>query len=177
MTTVDSFSNGFVFQEAENLIREIAVLELEVAYLERYVLSLCRRRFAHHDSDDQDSASGIERGENITRHGSCPSLPRHPTGSPPEECNLIQSTLRQSEMETHRSQSSLSHRSLSCSNRIIPPVKSPAECDSTFHSLPLSMLEVNRGLFMRKTFTCHYLKLPALTCSILFSKLSVRDQT
>lgn len=158
-------SPAFVFQQAEELIKEIAVLEVEVAYLEKYLLSLYRKTCAHQVSKDN---------EEITLHCRCPSLPRYPNRSPPEECDLVQSTLRQMDSGTHRSQSSLSHRS--SSNRIFPPMKPTGECDDTYHSLPLSMLEVTLMLCFTKHVHVTILKLLALRCSILFSDPSIRDQ-
>ncbi|KAK4752118.1 hypothetical protein SAY87_020916 [Trapa incisa] len=115
-------------KEAEKLIEEVAVLE-------KYVLFLCRRRFAHQVSEDKDSAPVIENGENIT--------------------------LRQSGSENHTSLSSLSCRSLSCSNRIFPPVKSPSGSDSTYHSLPLSMLEQAEPSTSSMTSLGEYLQVSA----------------
>lgn len=120
------------------------MLELEVAYMEKFVLSLYHKTLARQVSEDNDSASAASmNGGNCKVNCSCHILPRQPIEGPTEERDLIRSTLIQPESGIHRSQSSLSHRSSSHSNRIVPPIQPPTKCDdSTYHSLPLSMLEV-----------------------------------
>ncbi|KAK4284616.1 hypothetical protein QN277_001422 [Acacia crassicarpa] len=137
----------------KELIKEIGVLELEVVYLEQYLLSLYRKRFDHQvlslsakerrletDSDTKKGSSSINGNGTITGkeisvfHNNLLS-PRNSVGFPLKECN------KQLEPETvldssiHRSHSTLSQQSV-CSIET-----SQAKALDTFHSLPLSMLE------------------------------------
>ncbi|XP_031390670.1 uncharacterized protein LOC116203144 isoform X2 [Punica granatum] len=138
----DAQSTNPIPKQAEELIKEIAVLELEVAYLEKYVLSLNRKTFVQQVSKDKDCASAaFKHGENFTSDRSCPIFPRHPIGSPLKERQIFRAPLSQPDSGVHRSQFCLSHRSSSHSKRLCPPVKPLAEYDEAYHSLPLSMLE------------------------------------
>ncbi|KAI9127955.1 hypothetical protein K1719_000948 [Acacia pycnantha] len=137
----------------KELIKEIGVLELEVVYLEQYLLSLYRKRFDHQvlslsakerrletDSDTKKGSSSINGKGTITgkkisvSHNNLFS-PRNSVGFPLKECN------KQLEPETvldssiHRSHSTMSQQSV-CSIET-----SQAKALDTFHSLPLSMLE------------------------------------
>ncbi|KAG7011685.1 hypothetical protein SDJN02_26591 [Cucurbita argyrosperma subsp. argyrosperma] len=107
-----------------DLIKQIAVLELEVVYLEKYLLSLYRRTFEQQVSsfstmDDSQESFGNqckERNED-------------------EEPEKL--------LHVHRSYSSLSQRSPG-SSRSYPLSKYMAKAVDSYHSLPLSMLEQSR---------------------------------
>lgn len=127
------------------------MLELEVTYLEQYILSLYRETFdermksaseAHegmfseasqHDITSEKEKSGIQISNSI----SC----RYQSNNPPKKCNDNWQPQELLDAGIHRSQSSLSQRS-ACSIRTSPPLKSLAKAVDSYHSLPLSMLEV-----------------------------------
>lgn len=145
-------------QPAEELIKEIAVLELEVVYLERYLLSLYRKTF------DQQAPSLSTKNErfksnSITHKGMFPVASRYDIMSdkdssinhtsnftsvqnsienPPKEFNGTCRAGKLLDSSIHRCHSSMSQRSPGTS----PPMRSVARTVDSFHSLPLSMLEV-----------------------------------
>ncbi|XP_016497358.2 uncharacterized protein LOC107816180 isoform X1 [Nicotiana tabacum] len=140
----------------EDLIKEVAVLELEVMYLEKYLLSLYRKTFAKRleslsvkdDKTKSNSATKERKLSEVKKHNNkskenpitnstSPSL--SPFGNPPEECtekkgapNLVDTTIL-------RSHSSLSHTAASF--KPSPSVGFLADAVDSYHSLPLSMLE------------------------------------
>ncbi|XP_023511613.1 uncharacterized protein LOC111776407 [Cucurbita pepo subsp. pepo] len=107
-----------------DLIKQIAVLELEVVYLEKYLLSLYRRTFEQQVSsfstmDDSQESFGNQCKE------------RNEDEEPEKSLHV------------HRSYSSLSQRSPG-SSRSYPLSKYMAKAVDSYHSLPLSMLEQSR---------------------------------
>ncbi|XAR72846.1 hypothetical protein NMG60_11019624 [Bertholletia excelsa] len=145
---------------AEELIKEIAILELEVVYLEKYLLSLYRNAFGERASFvsalDQKSKSITTTHEWIL-----PEVPEHvpSTGnekSPVENSShfLLPKELRVNSLKEsgeigtkeivdssiQRSQSSVSQCSAH-SFRTSPPAGALAEAVHSYYSLPLSMLE------------------------------------
>ncbi|XP_054787849.1 uncharacterized protein LOC129293767 isoform X2 [Prosopis cineraria] len=137
----------------KELIKEIGVLELEVVYLEQYLLSLYRKRFDHQilslsakerrletDSDTKKGSSLVNRKGTITGKEisvPCNNLPspRNSVGFPLKECKKQLEPEAVLDLSIHRSHSTLSQQSV-CSIEI-----SQAKALDTFHSLPLSMLE------------------------------------
>ncbi|KAK9988163.1 hypothetical protein SO802_028402 [Lithocarpus litseifolius] len=139
---------------AQELIKEIAMLELEVVYLEQYLLSLYRKKF-----DQQKSCVSTVEGrlnkemfrnvpeydimsekEDPVTHSTHHMLPQNSIGNPLQECNDIWGTQKQLDSSIHRSHSSLSQRS-ACLSRTSPPMKFLNKGVGSYHSLPLSMPE------------------------------------
>ncbi|XP_016479610.2 uncharacterized protein LOC107800872 isoform X2 [Nicotiana tabacum] len=141
-----NFSKEEVDTANEELIKEVAVLELEVMYLEKYLLSLYRKTFAKRleSLSKERKLSEVKKHnnksmENPITNSTSPSL--SPFGNPPEECtekkgapNLVDTTIL-------RSHSSLSHTAASF--KPSPSVGFLADAVDSYHSLPLSMLEVS----------------------------------
>ncbi|XP_073027704.1 uncharacterized protein [Primulina eburnea] len=147
-------------QPAENLIKEIALLEMEVVYLEKYLLAMYRRNFSKKVSslptvDEQQKTDSRTNGYVVLE------LPRTNLGSASENSFIRYSKSAKNDnpggdtlwrcddilgAETlvysgiDRSHSSLSQYSAS-SFRISPPFEAFAEAVDSYHSLPLSMLE------------------------------------
>ncbi|KAI6677812.1 hypothetical protein NL676_038608 [Syzygium grande] len=181
LTRKPYFSHGTsqktIPKDAEQLIVETAVLELEVAYLEKYLLTLYRNKFneqpSHLFTEDELKSTSIAHGKvspPIHRHNSTlerensfshlsrhtPCLPQH-LGSK----NL-------SDVSIHRCQSSLSQRS-SHLNRDSHPENTFARVVDSYHSLPLSMLErvpcttsksISLADYLRTSITDHVLETP-----------------
>lgn len=141
------------------------MLELEVAFLEKYLLTLYRNKFNEHASlsptEDESKLTSIAHGkesppihgchrtlerESFFSHSSRhpPRLTRGSIGSPlkEEEEEDIWAPKYLSDIGIQRSQSSLSQRS-SHPNRTSHPENSFARAVDSYHSLPLSMLEVS----------------------------------
>jgi hypothetical protein len=137
-------------QPATELIKEIAVLELEVVYLEQHLLSLYRKAF-----DQQLPSASPSTKEEAVKHS--PTTPRTPFVKPymPEvvtknECSTLQYNdheLESLEKEKHldsrvyRSHSSLSQCAMF--TRASPREDSLDKSLRASHSQPLSMMEVN----------------------------------
>ncbi|KAI4298382.1 hypothetical protein L6164_031951 [Bauhinia variegata] len=154
----DAVLESSIPKAAKELIEEIGVLELEVVYLEKYLLSLYRQRFDQQISSISDndrrlkSVSDVDKGTcavptednihiseketSVPRSGILLS-PRNSAGNSINECNnqLEQETVLDSSV--HRSHSTLSQRSV-CSIETSPMKAKTVE---SYHSLPLSMLE------------------------------------
>lgn len=136
-----------LFQPTKELIREIAILELEVMHLEQYLLSLYRKAF-----DQQASALSPTGGE-ISRKPMNSRSAQLEEASKSEICSKIENSAVQSSHRqkhfservlgpgVHRSHSSLSQRMV-FSARISPSEDSLARALHSFHSQPLSFLEV-----------------------------------
>nr|CAD1819517.1 unnamed protein product [Ananas comosus var. bracteatus] len=130
----------------KELIREIAILELEVMHLEQYLLSLYRKAF-----DQQASALSPTSGE-ISRKPMNSRSAQLEEASKSEICSKIENSAVQSSHRqkhfservlgpgVHRSRSSLSQRMV-FSARISPSEDSLARALHSFHSQPLSFLE------------------------------------
>ncbi|GKU94621.1 hypothetical protein SLEP1_g8085 [Rubroshorea leprosula] len=136
------------------LIREIAVLEVEVVYLEQYLLSLYRKAFDHQMSNvspskrDKRLKSSLatprgrfsevlvpditSKAENSATESGFDNPLKEPSGIEDEE-KLIDSGV-------HHCHSSLSHRS-TFSTRTSPPGESFGKALRACHSQPLSMME------------------------------------
>ncbi|XP_057965271.1 uncharacterized protein LOC131155841 [Malania oleifera] len=145
---------------AEDLIKEIAILELEVKHLEKYLLSMYRKQFDRQVSSlssiDEKLKSGSARHkgvlledsghdttskkENSVIHSGHPLTPLNSIDKPPKECNDTWGAQKVLDSGIHRSHSSISQHSIS-SLRASPPMGILAEAVNSYHSLPLSMLE------------------------------------
>ncbi|GMI86428.1 hypothetical protein like AT5G66600 [Hibiscus trionum] len=113
---------------ATELIKEIAVLELEVVYLEQYLLSLYRKAF----DQQRTSISPSKRDENSAlRSGYHDNSCKEPSGF--EEEKLLDSGV-------NRSHSSLCQHS-AYSSRTSPAEENLAKAIRTCHSQPVSMME------------------------------------
>lgn len=139
----------------EDLIKEVALLELEIMYLEKYLLSMYRKTFAKRleslsvkdDRTKTNSAPKERKQSEVNKHNSNtkenpitntnPSLP--PFSNPPEECNETAGDPSLVDTTVLRSHSSLSHTAASF--KPSPLVGVLADAVDSYHSLPLSMLE------------------------------------
>ncbi|XP_073030286.1 uncharacterized protein [Primulina eburnea] len=152
--------NLLIEEPAENLIKEIALLEMEVVYLEKYLLAMYRRNFAKRLSslptvDEHQKADSRTVGSLVLE------VPRTNLGSASEDsfikcsksvkdgnrgghlrwkCDDIWGAESLVDSGIDRSHSSLSQYSAS-SFRTSPPFEAVAEAVDSYHSLPLSMLE------------------------------------
>ncbi|XP_010255002.1 PREDICTED: uncharacterized protein LOC104595798 isoform X2 [Nelumbo nucifera] len=148
-------------KSAKELIKEIAVLELEVVYLEQYLLSLYRKAFDQQISAlspstmDEKLKSPLftkkgmfleSNGPDITSDrenslGQSGHLPftLDPLAHPHKEFNAIGDTEKLLDSGIHRSHSSLSQRT-AC--RTSPPMDAVAKAIRACHSQPLSMMEL-----------------------------------
>ncbi|KAJ7967367.1 Ternary complex factor MIP1, leucine-zipper [Quillaja saponaria] len=144
---------------AKELVKEIAVLELEVLYLEKYILSLYRKRFNQQilpvstkdgilRLSSANNCKGmckipgngtiLEKESSVVYSGHLIS-PWNSIGSPPKECNDKLELDNLFDSSIHRSHSTLSQRS-AFSGRT-SPMKTLTKAVDTYHSLPLSMLK------------------------------------
>lgn len=139
---------------ATELIKEIAVLELEVVHLEQYLLSLYRQAFDQQTPPSLSKNESLEsplttpRGNHLQVSRSAITTKREITtfqarfqslANPwSESSNLGEEKLI--ETADHRSQSSLSNRSV-LPTRTSPPAESLGKAVRACHSQPLSMME------------------------------------
>ncbi|KAL3814167.1 hypothetical protein ACJIZ3_015435 [Penstemon smallii] len=136
----EAISYESLSQPAENLIKEIAILESEVVYLEKYLLSMYRKNF----SKKLSTLPAIldkrpkEKTETHNLMSSKANLPSSDSKEKlPQKCFEISGSEMLVDTGIHRSHSSLSHHSAYS-------LKSSYETEEAFepyHSLPLSMLE------------------------------------
>jgi hypothetical protein len=147
-----------LFQPATELIKEIAVLEVEVAHLEQYLLSLYRKAF------DQQISS-LSLSEKVERVNSPLTTPRRrrlefsrsditsqrenlarqvDSQSVPTQRNEASCVGEEKFIDSgvNRCQSSLSQCS-ALSNKNSPHAESLGKALRTCHSQPLSMMEVS----------------------------------
>ncbi|BBH09461.1 Protein of unknown function D [Prunus dulcis] len=130
-------------KSTKEVIKEIAVLELEVVYLERYLLSLYRKTFDQQISSELSVAPGQDvtpENSNTVTYSDDLMSPRNSIVKPLKECNDIVEQQKLLDSSIHRTYSSLSQRS-TCSTRTSPRTKSRAKAVDSYHSLPFSMLE------------------------------------
>lgn len=152
----------FVIQSATELIKEIAVLELEVVYLEQHLLSLYRKAF-----DQQLSSASPSTKEETVKHPATtpqvpfvkPSMPEALTRNqcstlqyndheletlPKEHCRYeVQTSAKEKHLDAgvYRCHSSLSQ--CAAFTRTSPPDESLTKSLRACHSQPLSMMEVS----------------------------------
>ncbi|XP_059459242.1 uncharacterized protein LOC132188727 isoform X2 [Corylus avellana] len=144
-------------EPATELIKEIAVLELEVVYLEQYLLSLYRKAFDQQISSvsppakDERSKSPINTPKLRILQASRPDITSMRESSavqsgcealdnPCKEPNAIGGEEKLLDSGVHRCHSSLSQRSAFLT-RTSPPADSLAKALRACHSQPLSMME------------------------------------
>ncbi|KAM4098891.1 hypothetical protein ACJW30_07G113700 [Castanea mollissima] len=150
----DAMIDNSVPKPAQELIKEIAVLELEVVYLEQYLLSLYRKKFDQQKSSESTVEGRLNKEmfqkvpeydimsekQDSATHSAHHMLPQNSIGNPLQECNDIWGTQKQLDSSIHRSHSSLSQRS-ACLTITSPPMKFLNKGVGLCHSLPLLMLE------------------------------------
>ncbi|CAL9098914.1 unnamed protein product [Musa acuminata var. zebrina] len=146
----------------KELIREIAILELEVMHLEQYLLSLYRKAFEQQTATLSPPANGnktkkvlgsepeslhesaklkisSKKGSSRIQSSQAEVPQKWTTDSVNRDCEVkCQGKLLGSDV--HRSHSSLSHRAV-CSARISPSEESLARALDSFHSQPLYLHE------------------------------------
>ncbi|XVF59544.1 hypothetical protein PTKIN_Ptkin07bG0284700 [Pterospermum kingtungense] len=128
-----------ISKPATELIKEIAVSELEVVYLEQYLLSLYRKAFDQKVS----SISPSKRDERLktddaSKIENSAAESGYHDNSWKEPCGIGEEKLLDSGV--HRCHSSLSQRSV-FSKRTSPPDETLAKALRACHSQPLSMME------------------------------------
>jgi hypothetical protein len=162
----DTYRTTFmIFQPTEELIKEIAVLELEVICLEQHLLTLYRKAFEQ-QLCTPNSACDMGSNNQSARSFSCTLseasvldfstpkkqqpvqssrmvLPRKSTPTTSTSEAGISQPLEK--MNVGRSHSSLLHRSI-CSARVSPSANNLARVLKPCHTLPLSFVEVNHEL-------------------------------
>ncbi|XP_009771815.1 uncharacterized protein [Nicotiana sylvestris] len=154
----------------EDLIREIALLELDIMYLEKYLLSMYRKTFSKRleslSMNDERKFSEVKEQNGKSKENqmtsTSPILPN--LSNPIKECDGAQTLVDSTILRCH---SSLSHAAFSF--RASPSVAALAEAVDSYHSLPLSMLEhaqpstSNRSLTEYIVTSCsnHYHKSPS----------------
>ncbi|KAL6012433.1 hypothetical protein ACLOJK_002922 [Asimina triloba] len=159
-TSVEMLSGGSAHEiPTKELIKEIAVLELEVMYLEQHLLSLYRKAFnqqisslspsthhgcplipksapfpdvAQHDVLLKRERPGVKSGQ--------PMLPRNPVTSSKKELKDIGAFDKLKDPGVQRSHSELSQRAVPLTRTSLP-MDSVAKALRTCHSQPLSFLE------------------------------------
>ncbi|KAK4401582.1 hypothetical protein Sango_0898900 [Sesamum angolense] len=156
---LDDPAHKSLSQPVEDLIKDIALLELEVVYLEKYLLSMYRRSFAkrlstlptaderprtnaetHNQMSSEVAKSNLESVKENSVIRCSTVVPHDDSENMFSKCNNILGADTLIDTGINRSQSSLSHRS-ACSFRTSPPFEAVAEAVDAYHSLPLSMLE------------------------------------
>uniref|UniRef100_A0ACD5WF61 Uncharacterized protein n=1 Tax=Avena sativa TaxID=4498 RepID=A0ACD5WF61_AVESA len=149
---------------ANELIREIATLELEVKNMEQYLLTLYRQAFeqqapALSPPDRREApkpsvsswsgqlretpsakASSKSRGDAVLRSSYPPPPSRKKWNDPLTDCSVAAYSGRLNDADVLRCQSALSCRGI-CSSRISPSEESLARALRSCHSQPFSFLE------------------------------------
>ncbi|GMI70604.1 hypothetical protein like AT5G66600 [Hibiscus trionum] len=156
--TYDAAVENLIPKDAKELIKDIAVLELEVAHLEKYLLSLYRKKFdktflslksidenlkptsmAHKEMFQEDQIHDImSEEENLVIQSGNLVSSRKSIGNLPKECNNVWGSAKLLDSSIYRSHSSLSQQSVYSVNS---PQQTVAKAVEQYHSLPLSMLE------------------------------------
>ncbi|XP_073115817.1 uncharacterized protein [Elaeis guineensis] len=177
-SALNSSNDTLMPKPAKELIREIAVLELEVTYLEQYLLSLYRKAFDQQISTISPSSVG-ERSKKlsstqpalvqesaklgISYNRQNPAvqsdriqLPREWVINAESEAYEVKSQEKLAGPGVHWSHSSLSQRAV-CSARISPSEESLARALYSCHSQPLSFLKEKRNAASGVTRLAEYL--------------------
>ncbi|KAJ6707847.1 TERNARY COMPLEX FACTOR MIP1 LEUCINE-ZIPPER PROTEIN [Salix viminalis] len=156
----DIMTDESIPRPAKELVKEIAVLELEVVYLERYLLSLYRKTFEQQVSSLSTKDERVDerfKMSSTARKGMFPSVPGNENdvmsdkdhsadnashlSSLTKECNGTWGPAKLLDSSIHRCHSSMSQRSIGTS----PATRLIARAVDSCHSLPLSMLELSRN--------------------------------
>jgi hypothetical protein len=154
-----------ILQAANELIREIATLELEVKNMEQYLLTLYRQAFEQQapalsppdrreaPKPSVSSRSGqlqetpnakvscMSRGDSALRSSYQPPPTRKKWNDPVTDCSTSACFDRPNDSDVLRCQSALSYRGVR-SSRISPSEESLARALRSCHSQPFSFLEV-----------------------------------
>ncbi|XP_058214045.1 uncharacterized protein LOC131325673 isoform X2 [Rhododendron vialii] len=149
----DPANGNSITKPAEDLIKEIAVLELEVVYLEKYLLSMYRKNFDERVSilttfDSNLNSNSNSNSKSATHKSIFREAPGHHIAR--KESGDLSGSMILENSSIQRSHSSLSQHS-ACSFRAYPPVGTLAEAVHSYHSLPLSMLERATGDTLKAT--------------------------
>ncbi|KAE8719182.1 cytochrome c bioproteinsis protein CCS1 [Hibiscus syriacus] len=152
--TYDVAVENLIPKDAKELIKDIAVLELEVAHLEKYLLSLYRNFFDNtflslNTIDENLKATSMahkEMFQEVQMHDIMSEKEnivssRSSIGNPPKECDNVWGTAKLLDSSIYQSHSSLSQRS---AYSVDSPQRTVAKAVEQYHSLPLSMLEQTR---------------------------------
>ncbi|KAI3922019.1 hypothetical protein MKX01_005708 [Papaver californicum] len=144
--TLDEYS---ISKPATELIKEIAVLELEVVYLEQYLLTLYRKAFDEQSSVLSPSTKDETlKSPKVSRLGLTPKIenlevqssrlrsPRDSVTNSQRKPNAVEATEKLLDAGIDRSHSSLSHHS-AFSTRTSPPRENHARSLQSCHSQPL----------------------------------------
>ncbi|KAJ4836062.1 hypothetical protein Tsubulata_008963 [Turnera subulata] len=151
--SIDLMADKSIPMPAEKLIKEIAVLELEVAYLERYLLCLYRKTFDQQVPPSSAKDEVLEKNS-VVNKANFPLVSAHDIMSETNSSvthTSVQNSKGNPHKEVHGSNSGLGkwldsgiyrcHSSMSQRSGGSPPLKSIARALDSYHSLPLSMLE------------------------------------
>ncbi|XP_015071630.1 uncharacterized protein LOC107015735 isoform X2 [Solanum pennellii] len=154
------YSHHLDLHAHEDLVREIALLELNIMCLEKYLLSMYRRTFAKRleplsMKDDRTKAKKFaevkEKNDKLKENPVLTTLSNAIKECDDDKQRLVDSTIL-------RCHSSLSHAA--CSFRASPSAAVLADAVDSYHSMPLSMLEhaqpstSNRSLMEHQDTSC-----------------------
>ncbi|WCJ30997.1 hypothetical protein M5689_012516 [Euphorbia peplus] len=149
-SSLDNMADTSIPKPATDLIKEIAVLELEVVYLEQYLLSLYRKAF----DEKTSSVSSSNKNERAKSPEATPRS-RFPDANKPDitckganpthentwkESNNTEKDEKLLDSGVNRCYSSLSQCS-AFATRACPPAESSGRAVRACHSQPLSMME------------------------------------
>ncbi|XP_073266399.1 uncharacterized protein [Populus alba] len=155
-SSLDSTTELPMPKPATELIKEIAVLELEVVHLEQYLLSLYRKAFDQQtylvspSKQDRSLKTPVTTPRRRLFDVSRPETSKKETSATQTACQSHENTWKETNIiggeeklldsGVHRCHSSLSQRS-AFSNRTSPPEESLGRAVRACHSQPLSMME------------------------------------
>ncbi|KAF6155777.1 hypothetical protein GIB67_007424 [Kingdonia uniflora] len=153
-----NLDENLMSKPAKELVKDIAVLELEVVYLEQYLLSLYREAYDQQTcslspSRVDEKPSSVTKNEILREISGLPITPKENLGDqssqlslsrgsltyPQKKQNTIRTTEKRIDFGIHRSQSSLCQQS-TCSTKN-SPVGNLDRALRSCHSQPLSFLK------------------------------------
>ncbi|KAK1276960.1 Non-symbiotic hemoglobin 1 [Acorus gramineus] len=163
-SALDTSNENSVPKPTKELIKDIAVLELEVVYLEQHLLSLYRSAFDQQISALSPSATGVKanqsprfqsslvhetsrldiRAQQSTLAVQSNTVSFSRVRSPVKKTKSYVYDDKLTDSGIQRSYSSLSQQSV-CSARMSPSSESPAKALREFHSQPLSMFQAENS--------------------------------
>ncbi|KAK8613761.1 hypothetical protein V6N13_101517 [Hibiscus sabdariffa] len=142
--TYDAPVEDFNPKAAKELLKDIAVLELEIAYLEKYLLSLYRKAFNRRVSCLK-TIEESPKPTSVAQKAIFPEVLAHDIFSekenPPKECSDVWGSKKLLDSGIYRSHSSLSRGT---AYSVTSPQINVDKAVDLYHSLPLSMLEKAR---------------------------------
>ncbi|KAK7257918.1 hypothetical protein RIF29_32239 [Crotalaria pallida] len=173
--SLDAAVENSIPEAAKELIKEIGILELEVMYLEQYLLSLYRKRYDQQilsptteerrlefDSDTSKETSAVPGKDAVSDkeisvlHASHLISHRNSAGFQLKECNNRLEPESVLDSSIHRCYSELSQRTV-CSIDASSPVNIKTKAVDYYHSLPLSMLEQTQDAKFSSTSLAEHL--------------------